>query len=141
MQLNSKHYAKGLLVILIVVLSLKSSFSQSFSPNSSFVSHWQIQADVGTSLFFGDIKEYQWWPVSTYENEWRLGFGLQLSKQLSPVFGLRGQGLYGQLAGTRRIRNKHFTNDYFEFNLNTTINLIIFLLPIETTGFLIRISL
>jgi hypothetical protein len=31
--------------------------------------------------------------------------------------------LYGQLAGTRRSWKKHFTNDYLEFNLNTTINI------------------
>ena len=114
---------KPLLVILIVVFSYSNSFSQSFAPNSSFISHWQIQADAGTSLFFGDIKQYQWWPVSTYENEWRMAFGLQLNKQISPIFGIRGQGLYGKLAGTRRARGKHFENDYFEFNLNTTINI------------------
>jgi len=109
--------------MLIVIVSLKSSFTQTFSPKSSFVSYWQIQGDVGTSLFFGDIKQYQWWPVHNYENEWRLAFGLQLNKQISPVFGIRGQGLYGSLAGTRRTWNKHFDNDYFELNLNTTINL------------------
>jgi len=123
MWLYSKKTVKQLLVILIVVLSTNSSFTQTFSPNSSFVSHWQAQVDAGTSLFFGDIKQYQWWPVYNYENEWRMGFGLQLNKQVSPIFGIRGQFLYGQLAGTRRAWNKHFTNDYFEFNLNTTINI------------------
>lgn len=109
--------------MLVVIVSLKPSFSQTFSPKSSFVSYWQIQGDAGTSLFFGDIKQYQWWPVTNYENEWRFAVGLQLNKQISPVFGIRGQGLYGRLAGTRRVWNKHFDNDYLEFNLNTTINI------------------
>lgn len=123
MRLYSKKSGKLLLVLLIVIASLKVSFTQTFSPNSSFVSHWQIQADVGTSLFFGDIKQYQWWPVHNYENEWKFALGLQLNKQISPVFAIRGQGLYGHLAGTRRAWNKHFETDYFEFNLNTTVNL------------------
>jgi len=61
--------------------------------------------------------------VYNYENEWMYSFGVQLNKQISPVFGIRGQGLYGKLAGTRREWNKHFKSDYYEFNLNTTINI------------------
>ncbi len=123
MLLLSKNYVRLLLAFFLLTVVIKSAAAQSFSPNSSFVSHWQIQVDGGSSLFFGDIKQYQWWPVYNYENEWRFAVGMQLNKQISPVFGIRGQGLYGQLAGTRRVWKKHFTNDYFEFNLNTTINI------------------
>lgn len=123
MLLLSKNYVKVLLAFFLLTVVIKSASSQNFSPNSSFVSHWQIQVDGGSSLFFGDIKQYQWWPVYNYENEWLFAVGMQINKQLSPVFGLRAQGLYGQLAGTRRAWNKHFTNDYLEFNLNTTINI------------------
>lgn len=124
MQRYSKISGKKLLLILLFLFAFSSSYSQSFAPNSSFNSHWQIQISTGTSLFFGDIKQYQWWPVTNYENEWRAAFGFQLAKQISPVFGLKAQGLYGQLAGTRREWNKHFKADYIEFNVNTSINLI-----------------
>lgn len=124
MKLYSKISGKWLLVLLIALFSITSSYSQNFSPNSSFVSHWQLEVDGGSSLFFGDVKQYQWWPVSNYENEWRAAFGIQLNKQISPVFGINGQAVYGQLAGTRREWNKHFKNDYIEFNINTNINLI-----------------
>jgi len=123
MLLLTKNYVKLLLVFFLLTVVIKSATAQNFSPNSSFVSHWQIQVDGGSSLFFGDIKQYQWWPVYNNENEWRFAVGMQLNKQISPVFGIRGQGLYGQLAGTRRTWKKHFTNDYLEFNLNTTINI------------------
>ncbi|PLX12559.1 MAG: hypothetical protein C0598_05750 [Marinilabiliales bacterium] len=82
-----------------------------------------MQINAGTSLFFGDVKQYQWWPVTNYENEWRGGVSLQLNRQLSPVFGIRGQGLYGKLGGTRRAWNKYFDNSYYEFNINTTVNI------------------
>lgn len=123
MPLYSKIFTKLLLLSLLLVLTVKPAFSQKFSPTGNFVSYWQIQLDGGSSLFFGDIKQYQWWPVTNYENEWKSAVGLQVNKQLSPVFGIRVQGLYGQLAGTRRVWNKHFDNDYYEFNLNTNINL------------------
>jgi len=77
----------------------------------------------GTSLFFGDIKQYTIWPVSSNENEWQFAGGLQLVKQLSPVFGVRGQAIYGKLSGTRRSWNMYFESNYFEFNLNTTISI------------------
>ena len=90
---------------------------------SNFRSYWQLNANAGSSLFFGDIKQYQIWPVSNNENEWRYAGGFQLIKQISPIFGLRGQVLFGQLSGTRRSLNKYFETDYIEFNLNTTVSL------------------
>ncbi len=99
------------------------SQAQEFSSSSSFRSHWKIGASAGTSLFFGDLKQYAIWPVYEYENEWRLAGGLQLSKQLTPVFALQGVALYGQLSGTRRTRNMYFEADYFEFNLQSNINI------------------
>ena len=114
---------KYLLFFALVVLTSTTVVSQSFNKSSSFKSYWQINASTGTSLFFGDIKQYKIWPVSNYENEWRFAGGLQLVKQISPVFGLRGQALYGKLAGTRREWNRYFELNYFEFNINTTVSL------------------
>ena len=85
-------------------------------------SYWEVNLNGGSSLFFGDIKQYQWAPVSTYENEWRFGAGLQFGRQLSYVFGVRGQALYGQLAGTKREWKRYFQSDYIETNVNFTIN-------------------
>ncbi len=123
MYINSKSSVKLLIVTLFVLFLAGNAKSQTFSPNSSFMPHWQVQLNGGTSLFFGDVKQYQWWPVSNYENEWRAGLSLQLKYQISPVFGIRGQSLYGKLGGTRRAWKKYFDNNYFEFNINSTINI------------------
>lgn len=123
MYINSKTSVKLLAVTLFVLFLVNNTKSQSFSPNSSFMPHMQLQLNGGTSLFFGDVKQYTFWPVSNYENEWRGGLSMQLNYQISPVFGIRGQGLYGKLGGTRRAWNKYFDNDYLEFNVNTTINI------------------
>lgn len=123
MHSNAVNAYKGLIALILISVFSVTVKSQSMSPNSSFLPHWYVGLNGGTSLFFGDVKQYQWWPVTNYENEWRGAFGLNAGRQFSPVFGVRGQAVYGKLAGTRRVWNKHFTNDYWEFNLNTTINL------------------
>ena len=108
-----------LTVILFPVISLQA---QEIVPKG-FTPYWQININSGTSLFFGDIKENPIIPISKNNNEWRLGGGLIVGYQLSHVFGLRGQALYGQLAGTKTKLDRYFEGDYIEFNLNTTINL------------------
>ncbi len=112
-------------LILTVFFTLISTGikAQSYNKTGSSRSYWQLNVNGGTSVFFGDIKQYKIWPVSNYENEWRYAGGFQLVKQITPVFGLRGQALYGQLSGTRRSSNKYFETNYYEFNLNTTISL------------------
>lgn len=113
------------LIILVILLFAypTNTYSQSYNKISYFKSYWHLNFNGGTSLFFGDIKQYQFAPVSNYENEWRFGGGVMLGKQISPVFGVRGQFLYGKLAGTRRPSNLYFEADYLEFNLNSTIGL------------------
>lgn len=96
-----------------------------FSPSKTEAqdkSYWELNLNAGPSLFFGDIKQYQWVPVSSNENEWRFAGGLQFGRQLSYVFGVRGQALYGQVAGTKREWNRYFQSDYIETNINLTVN-------------------
>jgi len=111
----------GLIVLFFLISTTVTA--QSYNKANSNRSYWQININGGTSLFFGDIKQYRIWPVSNYENEWRFAGGVQLVKQISPVFGIRGQGLYGKVAGTRRDWNRYFESNYIEFNLNTTVSI------------------
>lgn len=115
---------KYLILFILVAFACSLNLSaQSYIKTSSFRSYWQFNANAGTSIFFGDIKQYQIAPVSNYENEWRFAGGALLNKQVSPIFGIRGQFLYGNVAGTRRERNLFFESNYLEFNLNTTIGI------------------
>jgi hypothetical protein len=85
--------------------------------NKSF---WELNYNIGTSVFLGDIKQNQWLPAN---DEWRLGTGVQFGKQISYVFGIRGQLLYGQMAGKRTQWNRYFQSEYFETNVNATVSL------------------
>ena len=115
-------FKKPILFLVFFVFLSAQLFSQSYNKTSNFRSYWQINANGGSSIFFGDIKQYKVAPVSNYENEWRFGGGLMLVKQISPVFGVRGQFLIANLAGTRRSSNLYFESNYIEFNLNTSIS-------------------
>jgi hypothetical protein len=84
---------------------------------------WRITLGGGTSLFFGDIKQYTFYPVFKNKSEWRFGTSLLIEKQISPVFSLRGQALYNHLVGTRRSWDRNFIAENIEFNLNTAIDI------------------
>jgi hypothetical protein len=119
--LLGSHQLKIFLFFLLLIPFISNG--QSYNRTSNFQRHWLFNINGGTSLFFGDIKQYRIAPVSNNENEWRFGGGTMLGMQISPIFGVRGQFLYGKLAGTRREWNVFFESNYLEFNLNTTIGL------------------
>ena len=90
---------------------------------NKFQSNFQVGLNGGTSLFFGDIKQYQYWPTANYVSERNLGYGITVNYMAKPSITLRLQGMYGQLSGTRREWNTYFQNDYIETNINALIDL------------------
>lgn len=111
------------MIICLTGMHLKAQNFNSSPVGSGEAGSWSVNLSGGSSIFFGDIKQYKIVPVSNYENEWRFGGALQLGYQASPVLGLRFQGLYAQLAGTRRPSNRYFESSYIEINLNGTLSL------------------
>lgn len=120
---DAMHHWRPYLLILLIFCCTTQAYSQSYNKSSRFRSYWSVNANFGSSIFFGDIKQHRIVPVSNNENEWRFAGGAMLNKQISPIFGIRGQFLYGKLAGTRRPSNLFFESNYIEFNLNTAIGL------------------
>jgi hypothetical protein len=119
-----KKFTGFIFAVLITLLFLPAHSLKAQSKSGvSDSPYWQIQLNSGTSLFFGDVKQNKFWPVSSNQNEWRLGTGLNVFRQFSPVLSAGGQALYGQLSGTRRDANQYFESDYFEFTLNANLSL------------------
>jgi hypothetical protein len=116
-----KFYCSLFIVLLFIV---NTQYAQSTASSEDvFSGHWRITAAGGTSLFFGDVKQYRLLPLLENENELRFNANVLLEYQLSPVISLRGQVLYAHLAGTRRSWQTFFYSDLMEANLNTAINL------------------
>ena len=89
-----------------------------------FTGRWEVGIHGGTSLFFGDIKEKLIFPISKHVNEWRWAGGVNVGYQISPVFKVLLQGIYGTLSGTRRSWNVYFEAEYFETNMVMNVNFI-----------------
>ncbi|MCX6287916.1 MAG: SPOR domain-containing protein [Bacteroidetes bacterium] len=93
-----------------------------------FFSNWSVSISGGPNIFFGDLKEYNFLPATSPINEIRYAGTFSLNRQLGHVFMLRGQFLFGQLAGEKLKYkdgspcNQYFESTLFELNLNTTIN-------------------
>jgi len=123
LKLRCSFELKVLIVILFLLFVSYIGHAQKQSQDSLFLPNLQIGISAGPSTFFGDIKQNQILPSSDYINEWRFAYGLNINYNISSVFTIRFQGLYGELAGSRKTENIWFENDYFEFNFSTTINI------------------
>ncbi len=116
-------YLSHFILTALCFMILNSANAQKVIPKKAFSPYWEVGLNGGSSIFFGDVKQNAIMPVSTNNNEWRLGVSLMGGYQFNYIFGLRGQALLGQIAGTRRSADYYFEGDYIEFNANTTINM------------------
>jgi hypothetical protein len=118
-------------IILFLTLFLCTITAQTQTQGAlgkRFFDNWSVGVSGGPNIFFGDLKVNHFWPASNNMNEWRFAGSVYLIRQLSHVFSIRGQLLYGQIAGTRRVYsdgtpcNQYFEGYLAEPNLNVMIN-------------------
>ncbi len=107
---------------VIAFLSLPFFASSQEASRNGILDNWSINVNGGSSLFWGDLRQYDYYPVYNYENERKIAFGFMLTKKLSSAFELRGQLIRGDLAGTRRIKASYFNGEFNEYNVNLTLN-------------------
>jgi len=111
------------LLFAIAFLSLPFFASSQEAGGKKILDNWSININGGASLFWGDLRQYSFYPVGNYENERNAAFGFILSKRLSSTFELRGQFIKGNLSGTRRIASVYFEGQFNEYNANLKMNL------------------
>ena len=111
-----------IVITLSVILFSETVFSQTNTNNNTFQKYYSVNLNGGTTLFWGDLRQYDYYPVMNNKNEWRVGYGMIINWQISPVFGLRGQLLNGKLSGANRELDKYFTADILTGNINTSID-------------------
>ena len=92
--------------------------------NNRFFDNLNVMMSAGPTLFYGDVHT-----KSPFQEDWKLGFGLGLRKQISPIFSFGLQFLSTKIHGTvinwpnGDVANLKFDSDLTEFNLHTTFNL------------------
>ena len=118
-----------LFLFLVLSFLVSGVYSQSNGIlGSRFFSNWSMSLSGGPNIFFGDLKENNILPATSPINEIRFAGTFSLNRQLSYVFMLRAQVLYGEIAGEKLKYkdgtpcNQYFQGNILEYNLNTTIN-------------------
>jgi OOP family OmpA-OmpF porin len=113
---------------------LEQPNSPDYNPKATYdgpykMNTWSISAHFGPSMFFGDLREYDFWPVTkttldSHKESGTIQGGLTINKQLSYWFGARLDGSIGNLRGMKRRQyNRYFEGNYGDVSLSGTVNL------------------
>lgn len=108
-----------LLYLVIILFITSASFAQKIKPN-----RWYVTADGGVSVFFGDVKRYDYVPDVQSPSELKPMFSGSVGKELSKVFGIRSQFLYGGLSGHKKSADYNFKSFLLGAHVMADINLV-----------------
>lgn len=120
----------NLLLITLIFLIQNKSFGQYYHAPTTWASllrNWSVNANVGRTSFFGEVSVYDHEFKEKMSKDGSWAFGFELARQFTPVFGLSGQYLLGQLSGSNS--KSHFYSNITEYSANLTINLVNMLIP------------
>jgi len=117
-----KTFLKYVLASAVTLIAVHDVHAQYYCNFEEFTPRLQLKGHVGTSLFFGDIKHNPFFPALAPKSEWGFAAGISVEYQISHVFGVGLEGMYGKLKGNRPQWDVYFISDYFETNIYGTIN-------------------
>lgn len=112
-----------LLLASLSILFTQKTIAQEEGSGNKLFKNMSVNANFGSLLFYGDIRQYDFYPVMENNSEWAWGGGLSVNKTLNPIIGVQGQFLYGGLKGTKRQSKTYFNTQLLETNLQAVINL------------------
>jgi len=108
--------------------------SNRYNPNALYegpnkLNTWSVSVSAGSPQFFGDLRQYDYWPTGANSNKSQsergaFGASVYINKQFSHLFGASLVGDIGTLKGTKyRIYNSYFKADFYQVSLIGTANL------------------
>ena len=106
------------LLTILPLISISELHAQRVQPN-----RWLVEADGGMSVFFGDVKRYDYVPDYESPSEMQPFFSASLGKELSKIFTIRGQFQYGKLSGHKQSSHFNFSSNIMGGHLMTDISL------------------
>lgn len=116
-------------IILFIFFNVRFTKAQNDEFSRKFFDNWSLNANFGISQYHGDVSGGTN-PFVLLDNSTGFSYGLILKKQVSPVFGLRGQLIRGQLKGKKENytsgtpANLELEADFFEMNFNTSLDFV-----------------
>lgn len=79
-------------------------------------------AGLGTNLGFTDIKQYAYWPVTKFVNEYSMGGHGFWGYQFTNIFSLEGSLFFGGIKGVDREKGLWFEGNLTELGIDAKIN-------------------
>jgi OmpA-OmpF porin, OOP family len=120
---------KRTLIFILLSLIITQGFSQvpvTKEPIYKSFNRFYAGINGGGMVTFSNIKEKDYMPT---DGELKFGGGAIIGYQISPILGLQGQFIYGDVAGKKdlwldkSIANRKFNTNVMEFGFNATISL------------------
>lgn len=115
------HLISRVVFVLVVIGSAPNLVAQTTDSTSSgkgFWSGWSAGVHFGVLAFHGDVSDRAF----PYMRDWRLGYGLTVTKELNRFFGVRGHLVNGKLAGRNADLGYKFESDMLEASLQSTFS-------------------
>ena len=117
-----------LALVGLIPLTMMGQKETTKQAKPSFDPHWYVGANFGLSQFHGDITKYRWVPD---KDNWNFGGGLNFGRQMTSIFGLRGNVSMGNYSGSEdRVAlnyqgyfDKKIEGSYIDYSLLMTFDL------------------
>ena len=126
--MNYKLFLISIFIALVLFVFSNHASAQRVKPN-----RWLVSADGGVSVFFGDVKRYEYMPDHKSPSEIQAMFSFNVGKELSSIINIRGQFLYGNISGHKQKSKYNFKGSTIGGHLFADFNLI-YLLTNERFG-------
>ncbi|RLD57092.1 MAG: hypothetical protein DRJ05_10285, partial [Bacteroidetes bacterium] len=127
MKKNYQIVAKVFLIALVFAIPsvLFSQNANRAEGSDKLTYQWYVNGNLGITQAYGDIQEGSWHGAMLGSDSRTLSGGLRLGKHVSPVFGIYGSFLAGNLKGTSGEDNKDvfFETSLTEGILGATVSL------------------
>lgn len=117
--MNYKLFLSSILLAVLVLFSCVDLKAQRIKPD-----RWFVSADGGVSIFFGDVKRYDYVPDFESPSEIQPMFSFNVGKGISPVVSVKGQFLYGNISGHKQSAKYNFKGTTYGGHLMADFNLI-----------------
>lgn len=107
--------------VYLSIVFLFSSLSL-FAQRNSF-DRWYVNANVGPTVFIGDIRSADYFPSFEKPAEIGFAFGGIFGRELGDYFNVRSQLLYGSVSGVKPVSDYNFKSKFFGVGLGGELNL------------------
>jgi opacity protein-like surface antigen len=106
-----------ILILLIPFISVPQTQEQTFNP------HWYVSYQLGITQGWMDMS-YQTNVFNKLDTDSKIAIGFNIGRQITPIFGIRIQGLYGKINTTNENLQLVTINDpVLTFNTSITMDI------------------